>query len=221
MSLNGISKNLNINTTAEVLEQLNGILDTSQAAVSFWGTRQVSYKGERVSFTQLAQKVSIAADFCRENGLDELRREQWISISQKIAAFYDKSDVAIKNKNFITRFFVSVREFTLFPYTQRFFYEEGIVESHFCSYSKEALEKLKEFIGTVDTNGSSSPPPREHVTEEAIRKKAQMDRLAYSTPAILSVSPKSTTSEKVPPFNLKTEKEAALEPKVLAAITIT
>lgn len=169
MSLIEASNNLSPFSSVEALERFNKILGSSQVTVSFWGKRQITYNSEQVAIDELAKKVSRVAYLCKEKGLDELRREQWIIASSKISFFYDKSDVALRNKNFITRLFVSIREFAPLSYPERFYFKEGFIESDFRSYSKKDLKTLKRTLGRVVTDGDL-------VTVETIRRKAGIDR---------------------------------------------
>lgn len=187
MLLDEISRNLSINTSVEVLERLNEILDNTEttAIVSCLGTRKIIYKLEENSFSislnKMATKVSSVSKTCREDGLDEIRRTQWISITKKISNFYYKTDVDVKKSNLITSLFVFIREFTFSKITQSLDFNDNCissnVEQRFRAYSEDAYEELKESIGIKSIDGRCCFPTfRLLVHEEDIRRKVQMDK---------------------------------------------
>jgi hypothetical protein len=184
-------RNLGIHSDIDTLERLNKALDQSRVHVSLWGKMRIIYqkelaRRESVRLDVLAQKVDIASIDCREKGLDELRREQWILVSQKITRFYDNVAEVISRSLCIQPFNVINIRCCLSPtldIQDSFSIEnnaDSSVELNFRLYSKEALEELKTSmmladIEQVDSKDGSSPCY--YVTVETIHRKASMARL--------------------------------------------
>jgi hypothetical protein len=185
-----IFNTLNVNTPLETLEELHTVLANSYPTISIWGTRQITYNEECISFNislnQLAEKVAFISYRCFANGMNDLQRAQWILISREISNFYKKTDKAAENTNFISRLFLIVREFNPAGYFfatfgLRFSYEEDKIVDNFRAYSEEELENFKKNMnisGCFFTKGSCSISPQTYVHEAAIRYKASIDRKA-------------------------------------------
>lgn len=122
---------------AEVLEDPNTVIK-----VTFWGERVVEVRNwphedevnimglivwppstRSFSLDDIAAKVWTAHVNTRQ--LSQLDRDVGQKIVKKIQEFYETTDKQIKLENYLTRFFVWLREFSILPYTPRFYLENS------------------------------------------------------------------------------------------------
>ncbi len=160
------------------LEEVNKLLDGAQTDIIFWGTRVVKVNGYSgsVSLENLARKtLNVGQLRCEADDLTPSERIAGVEIVRKLQKFYKLTDTQKQNVNFITRFFIWIREFAFTPYTTRFYIDGGPDE--FRAYSKEKfIQQFGDKFNNLDEHPSSDggfgPPLRIYAKEECIR--AQM-----------------------------------------------
>ncbi|WP_068466674.1 hypothetical protein [Candidatus Protochlamydia phocaeensis] len=165
---------------ASELPAINNLLTSAQGSVSFWGKRVITVAGYEGSFSldELARKVLQAGG--QRSDSDDLTTQErvaGIEIRNKLENLYKVTDTKISQRNWFTRLCNWVREFTFFPYTPRFYTEDGLMENYFRGYSENKF--VQEFGGVKrgmfneyeNSDGSFGPPLRIMAREEAIRAK--------------------------------------------------
>lgn len=120
------------------LRFLEDALKGTDAHVSYLGTRYISSRNLKGSVS--LDKVIIAAtkvfDAYRKNwAFSNNERKVFKALEEKIDLFYEKTDSIIKYSDIFTKFLVWLREFSVLPYTNRFFWEVNTRLS--CNYTKE------------------------------------------------------------------------------------
>lgn len=138
-----LSKTLNFALRENNLDSLNTIIGRAQTKVTFWGNRVITVGGYKSSYSikLLANKlIKLSYERCEKQDLSTKDREDGITLSRKVNKFYAETDAQIKQCNFLTRFFVWLREFSFIPYTTRFYVEETL-ESNFKTLSEENILK--------------------------------------------------------------------------------
>ncbi|MCB1111180.1 MAG: hypothetical protein H7A37_00590 [Chlamydiales bacterium] len=105
------------------MEEFKKLLDTAQVKTTFWGSRVVEVNGfsGSVYLDDVARKIINQ----RSDANDLLPTKQMarFAITEKLRGFYNDSDTKIQNSNFFTKFLNWIREFSLLPYTPRFYIE--------------------------------------------------------------------------------------------------
>ncbi|NGX63168.1 MAG: hypothetical protein KR126chlam6_00575 [Candidatus Anoxychlamydiales bacterium] len=115
------------------LQKLDDILANAEARITFWGKRVITaegYKGQ-YSLNSLFRKIiNLAIERCEKENLTPVERLNGIRISEKISEFYEKTP--IKNRNFLTRFFVSLRKIfsDLFLHVNSINYAEKMLKKY-------------------------------------------------------------------------------------------
>lgn len=164
------------------LKHLRSILEKGTPTISIWGNRQIQYGDQTLSVNEIVRQTWKAGRQCRNQGLDELRREQWIGVCNTIKPVYEKTDAVLKQCNFFTRFLVYIREFFINPLTKHDLIELDETKADFSAYSESALALLERVIGSIDRQRCGAILTREMkyitVSEEIIHQKAEMDLAA-------------------------------------------
>lgn len=171
-----LETHLNSLSFSSQLIVVKNLVDAAQVKTTFWGSRVVEVNG----FTGSAYLEDIARKILRagsqRSGADDLlpaERIAGVEIVRKLEGFYRISDTQIQNSNFFTKFLNWIREFSLIPYTTRFYIEET-AEGNFRAYSEAKF--LQQFGGAFDemrdhpaSDGSFGPPLRILAREDRIR----------------------------------------------------
>ncbi|NGX63169.1 MAG: hypothetical protein KR126chlam6_00576 [Candidatus Anoxychlamydiales bacterium] len=161
-----------------VLSKENGF----KTNVTFWGKRVVVsdyYKGS-ISLNTLASKIlKLANERCEKGDLTTEERLHGIGLSRKINAFYEYSNKEVKNRNFLTRFFVFLREYSFSRNTTRYCVENNFIYKRFSAYSENEYKKIfgEEKIET-------DPPKYKY------QKARTTDRIAVSEKTIREFFPR-------------------------------
>jgi hypothetical protein len=159
--------------------QTKELIHECHARVTFWGGRVIEAKGKRgsVSLDFMSSRVHAAA--CDRSHKDDLTLEERIAgleIVKKLLDFYKETDDQIKTRNFFTRLLLRIREFSVVPYTTRF-YLEDFSSQNFRAFSKQ---KFAELFGPFPqtrpyifdhpaSDASFGPPLRICASEETLR----------------------------------------------------
>lgn len=160
------------------LYQVADLTRNSKTCISFWGQRLVSVPGYEgfIPLEFLAKKVvAVAQESQWTHGLLFISRSTALDIVGRLQKAYLITDVQIQNSNFLTRLFVWIREFSLFPFTTRFHIEESANPS-FRSFDDK---QFVEIFGPLDDKPFSSHPASDGwcggitVREEVIRALAR------------------------------------------------
>ena len=164
------------------VEKLNKTLTLSsensfKTKVTFWGKRVIvsdNYKGS-ISLNTFASRILKLAN--ERNSAGDLTTEErlhGISLSKKINTFYEYSDKEVKNRNFLTRFFVFLREYSFSRNTTRFCVENNFIYKRFSAYSENEYKKIfgEEKIGDppIYKYQIASRPGSIAVSEETIKE---------------------------------------------------
>jgi hypothetical protein len=179
---------LNSLNFATQLNEVRDLLHTAQAKMTFWGCRVVTVNGfsGSVAVADIASKVLRASyKRCDDDDLTLPERIAGIEIVKKINGFYFDTDTHIQHANSFTKCFSGIREFSLTPYTTRFFMGET-AEGNFRAYSKAKFlqqfgGQFKRFDDHPASDGSFGPPLRIVAREDRIRE--QLAKPAPSNPA--------------------------------------
>ena len=142
-----LSKELSTND----FEKLNRVLDISTTKVTFWGKRVIvsdyyifsrPYKGSYSLNTLASKMLKLGYQRCSDDSLTDKERLHGINIANKIHKFYEETDKQIKNRNFLTRFFVSLRKIfsDLFLYYVDELKKPNFIKDCFLAYSIEKYE---------------------------------------------------------------------------------
>ncbi len=164
-----------LNFTTQINE-VNDLLDRAQPKITFFGGRVIEVKESSgsVYLDDIAKKLLNASeqhsDACN---LTPQERIAGVEAVKKLKRFYEISDTQVQNSNFITRFFNFIREFTLLPYTTRFYFDHN-ADQNYRAFSKPLF--IEQFGDTFDewgehpaSDGSFGPPLRIAAREEQIR----------------------------------------------------
>ena len=170
MKINTYINNSNIEN--QWVETLN-LLKDAEVKVNFWGGRVIkssNYEGS-ISLKTVAEKIFCAAQ--KRNEADDLtpsERIAGIGITKKINWMYQESDSQLQNANWFTKLLNKIREFSIVPYTTRFFVAHSL-KGKFSGYSQaKAIQEFgKDFI--FKTNGSYGPPLRYKIQKKYILAK--------------------------------------------------
>jgi len=165
---------------AQQLAEVEALLQGAETKITFWGTRAVTVQGFTSSFSlnKLLEKVQAAGRAHREaDDLTPKERLSGIAISNSLQNFYDRTDTQVQNSNILTRILNYIREFSFFPYTQRFYIEQEFIEQKFRGYSEEKFfetfggtpEKLEDFPSHPHSDGCFGPPSRIMAKRESIQ----------------------------------------------------
>jgi hypothetical protein len=153
---------------------VKNLLDSAIVTVTFWGNRTVHVNGIHgsVDLVHLVKKV-LAASYERRDAedLSPSERIAGIGIAKDLQLFYDITDSEISKSNFVTRFFVWMREFSssLVPYTPRFYLEQT-VDENFRTFSGAQFQRyFPHRPGYHPSCGDITPHSRVLVTEDWIR----------------------------------------------------
>ncbi|MFI0434465.1 MAG: hypothetical protein ACH350_01885 [Parachlamydiaceae bacterium] len=165
---------------AYALPAIHTLLKNSQGSVSFWGNRVITVAGyeESLSLDELVTKMLSASR--QRSDLDDLTTQErvaGIEISDKLKNFYQLTDSKISQANWLTKLCNWVKEFTFFPYTPRFYIEEGVMEREFRGYSENTF--IQQFGGVKNgsfseyehADGSFGPPLRITARKDMIYSK--------------------------------------------------
>ena len=176
--MQSIETHLNSLDFSTQLSAVKKIMETAEVKTTFWGSRVVVVKGfsGSVYLDDIAHKIICAGN--KRSDADNLlpaERIAGINIVRKLKNLYSISDVQIKNSNFFTKFLNWIREYSIHPYTTRFYLEVS-AEQRFRAYSEAKF--LHQFGGAFDSfhhhpasNGSFGPPLR------IVAKKKMIDSL--------------------------------------------
>jgi hypothetical protein len=158
-----------LNLESQLIE-VNKMLNTANidTHITFWGTRVVELTdqaGNKISasLSLLVRKTLDAArKRCEADDLTPAERIAGVEIVRKLQNFYKMTDAQVKECNFITRFFIWIREFSFVPYTPRFYLNET-AEDNFLAYSekrfvKEITPEKKDEYEYAHSRGSFGPP---------------------------------------------------------------
>ena len=132
------------------LEKLDNILANVKTRITFWGKRiivpQTSDMKGSYSLNAFARDIiNLANARCQKDDLTTEERLKGITISLRIKGLYYDSDQRVKQRNFLTRFFVFLSELSFKPYTTRCNAEKNrIIEKYFSAYS---IDKHKDTFG--------------------------------------------------------------------------
>jgi hypothetical protein len=166
------------------LQNLRRILEKGTPTISIWGNRQIQYGKQTLSVNEIVRQTWKAGRQCRNQGLDELRRDQWIGVCNTIKPVYENTDALVKQCNFFTRFLVYVREFFMGSLPKHDLIELDETKADFSAYSESALALLEKAIGSIERKECGAILTREMkyitVSEQVIRKKAEIDLEAVS-----------------------------------------
>lgn len=117
------------------LSYLEKALENTEVRVGIFGSRYVISKTNSgcVSLYQITKVANKVFNEIRKTwNFKKSTRQRLKILEQKIDLFFDKSDKLVKNKNLFTLFFSCLKEYSLFPYTTRFYWEEGTrLSSHY------------------------------------------------------------------------------------------
>lgn len=168
-----INKYFDNNNLLKQWDETKNLLTDAKVSVSFWGGRVIKsskYEGS-ISLDKVAKKIFNAAK--KRSEADDFtisERIAGIGISKKICCLYKNSDSQIKKANWFTRLINKIREFSIFPYTPRF-YTERCLKDRFIGFSK--AKAIQEFGVDFNTKskGSFGPPPRYMIAEKYILAK--------------------------------------------------
>lgn len=115
---------------ANDIPSIRGLLEKAQGKVSFWGTRVITVKGYEgsIALDALARKVFVAGKKRSvEGGLTEQERAAEPKIMNKLNRLYRDTDTQISKSHWFTRLLSWARECGPYPYTRRFYVENGIL----------------------------------------------------------------------------------------------
>ena len=131
------------------LEEVRNLLNREpRTKITFWGTRVIQIDGfsGSVSLADLCSKIlKISRQRSEADDLTSVERIAGVEIVNKLITFYERTDSQRKTCNVFTRFLIWIREYSLFPYTPRFYLEEDAA-NRFLGYSQEKF--LQTFGGT-------------------------------------------------------------------------
>lgn len=113
--------NINKKLTCKDLNigELRSLIEGAKAEATFWGGRKVTFKGHEGNVSVDYLVDTIERVFARYPDFDMADRRNGAVIYKKINAFYSVTDKKLQKSHFITRLFNKVREFSLYPYTPR------------------------------------------------------------------------------------------------------
>jgi hypothetical protein len=144
MTLGPLSTHLKKFDCENKLEDLSKFVEACDSHVSFWGQRVVTtpnYSGE-VSLEWLTRQVQLAQyKKIETNSFSLAERIAGLGIVKQLENFYAKTDQQIPVRNFLTRFFNWIREFSVLPYTTRFYLEE-LTGPGFRAYTRDNFERI-------------------------------------------------------------------------------
>jgi hypothetical protein len=158
------------------LKAVRDVLKGAKVDITFWGERVIKIKGMKCSVSlEGASKKTVRAATQRSKS-DDLKLAERIAgmdLVKTLKNFYRVTDKQISRLNFFTRSLVWIREFSLLPYTTRFFIEDR-TESKFRAYSKAKF--IRQFGGSFDptynhpaSDGLFGPPLRIIARESVVR----------------------------------------------------
>ena len=174
-----LDTHLNSLNFSNQLAAVKNLVDTAQVMTTFWGNRVVEINGftGSVYLDDIARKI-LTASYQRSDAddLSPPERIAGVEIVRKLRDFYRISDTQIQNSNFFTRLLNFIQEFSLTPYTTRFYLDEeiGPGERNFRAYSEAKF--LQQFGGAFTSmrdhpasDGFFGPPLRIVAREDRIR----------------------------------------------------
>jgi len=129
-----IFRHKNLRNESIDIVNLERFLSGASCKITFWGKRIITAPlfSDSISVDEVAKRTFETACARLEAGdLTLQERIAGLKIEKIIKNFYK-----IKG-NCFTRILNFIREFTLFPYTPRFFIENDWVHERFCCYSQE------------------------------------------------------------------------------------
>lgn len=150
------------------LEQVERLLEGVSTKITFWGSRVITLadKSGSVSLNTIARLVEKAAkDRSDQDNLTWKEMKTGSRIVTRVQELYKESDAQRKQANFFTRICNAIREFSLTPYTDRFYIEKGLGGSYadqlFRGISKDKYERE---VGPYYVDSGGRFPPRANGT---------------------------------------------------------
>ncbi|NGX63171.1 MAG: hypothetical protein KR126chlam6_00578 [Candidatus Anoxychlamydiales bacterium] len=127
-------------STVPIDENLNRLLEQSKTKVTFGGRRVIVVQDYKNSFslTSLARLlIFVANEKHKTDVLTPRERLIGINISNIIDNFYKETDLQIKQRNFLTRFFVFLREHFSISSKYLNYVKNEYIKKLFSTYSEQ------------------------------------------------------------------------------------